>query len=130
MPTPAHHTLNDGTTLPLIGLGTYALRGMSGAEAMAAALDNGYRLLDSAVNYENEGAVGNALRRSSFCLTSWRSASLSGISCTPRRSCEGKLAKRFRDIYGWGGVLRGEINEVNRIMGAAYVSLQALAVGV
>lgn len=65
MPTPAHHTLNDGTTLPLIGLGTYALRGMSGAEAMAAALDNGYRLLDSAVNYENEGAVGNAVRRSS-----------------------------------------------------------------
>ena len=65
MPTPTHHTLNDGTTLPLIGLGTYALRGISGAEAMAAALDNGYRLLDSAVNYENEGAVGNAVRMSS-----------------------------------------------------------------
>ncbi|MDB5506823.1 MAG: 2,5-diketo-D-gluconic acid reductase [Devosia sp.] len=58
------HTLNDGTTLPAVGLGTYALRGIAGAEAMAAALHEGYRLLDSAVNYENEGAVGRAVRQS------------------------------------------------------------------
>ncbi len=58
------HILNDGTTLPAVGLGTYALRGISGAEAMATALDNGYRLLDSAVNYENEGATGKAVRMS------------------------------------------------------------------
>ena len=59
-----HHTLNDGTTLPAIGLGTYGLRGLAGAEAMAAALGEGYRVLDSAVNYENEGAVGRAVRSS------------------------------------------------------------------
>jgi diketogulonate reductase-like aldo/keto reductase len=64
MPTPSHHTLNDGTTLPLVGLGTYALRGIAGAESMADALRQGYRLLDSAVNYENEGAVGKAVRMS------------------------------------------------------------------
>lgn len=64
MSTPSHHTLNDGTTLPAIGLGTYALRGIPGAEAMADALHQGYRLLDSAVNYENEGAVGKAVRMS------------------------------------------------------------------
>lgn len=58
------HTLNDGTTLPAIGLGTYALRGLSGAQAMADALSEGYRLLDSAVNYENEGATGKAIRMS------------------------------------------------------------------
>lgn len=59
-----NHTLNDGTTLPAVGLGTYALRGIPGAEAMADALRAGYRLLDSAVNYENEGAVGKAVRMS------------------------------------------------------------------
>jgi 2,5-diketo-D-gluconate reductase A len=58
------HTLNDDTTLPAVGLGTYALRGIPGAEAMADALRQGYRLLDSAVNYENEGATGNAVRMS------------------------------------------------------------------
>jgi 2,5-diketo-D-gluconate reductase A len=64
MPALPTHTLNDGTTLPAVGLGTYALRGIPGAEAMADALRQGYRLLDSAVNYENEGAVGKAVRMS------------------------------------------------------------------
>ncbi|MBO9588549.1 aldo/keto reductase [Devosia sp.] len=58
------YTLNDGTTLPTIGLGTYSLWGHSGVDAMLAALQEGYRLLDSAVNYENEGAVGRAVRLS------------------------------------------------------------------
>lgn len=59
-----HYTLNDGTTLPNVGLGTYSLWGHAGADAMSAALQEGYRLLDSAVNYENEGAVGRAVRSS------------------------------------------------------------------
>ncbi|MDC4232272.1 aldo/keto reductase [Actinomyces sp. B33] len=56
--------LNDGTLLPAIALGTYNLRGRAGADAMAAAIRSGYRLLDSAFIYENEGAVGEALRLS------------------------------------------------------------------
>jgi 2,5-diketo-D-gluconate reductase A len=57
-------TLNDGTTLPRIGFGTYPLHGEDGIEAMVSALQLGYRHLDSAVNYENEAEVGEALRRS------------------------------------------------------------------
>ncbi|MDO4258171.1 MAG: aldo/keto reductase [Actinomycetaceae bacterium] len=59
-------TLNDGLDLPRLGLGTYALRGVDGARQMAAAIDTGYRLLDSAVNYENEAALGQAVRASSI----------------------------------------------------------------
>jgi diketogulonate reductase-like aldo/keto reductase len=55
-------TLNDGHTLPALGFGTYPLVGDAGGAAIRAALDHGYRLLDSAVNYENEGVVGAALR--------------------------------------------------------------------
>lgn len=58
-------TLNDGLVIPAIGLGTYNLRGASGVQAMTSAIDMGYRLLDSAFNYENEGAVGESIRRSS-----------------------------------------------------------------
>lgn len=58
-------TLNDGLTLPAIGLGTYDLRGAAGVNAITSGIDIGYRLLDSAFNYENEGAVGEAIRRSS-----------------------------------------------------------------
>lgn len=57
-------TLNDGTQLPQLGLGTYNLRGPEGVDAITAAIDSGYRLLDSAVNYQNEAEVGEAARRS------------------------------------------------------------------
>jgi diketogulonate reductase-like aldo/keto reductase len=58
------YTLNDGTTLPAIGFGTYPMRGEEGVSAIVSALDAGYRLVDTAVNYENETEVGEALRRS------------------------------------------------------------------
>jgi 2,5-diketo-D-gluconate reductase A len=58
------YTLNDGTTLPVVGFGTYPLRGTEGIEAMRHALEAGYTLLDTAVNYGNEAEVGEAVRRS------------------------------------------------------------------
>ncbi|MDQ2758209.1 MAG: aldo/keto reductase [Actinomycetota bacterium] len=58
------HHLSDGVTLPATGLGTYPLAGEDGIRAMVSALEVGYRYLDSAVNYGNEGEVGEALRRS------------------------------------------------------------------
>ena len=57
-------TLNDGTTLPVIGLGTYGLWGNAGANAVSSGINAGYRLIDTAYNYENEGAVGEGIRRS------------------------------------------------------------------
>lgn len=58
------HTLNDGTTIPAIGFGTYPLRGSRGVAALRDAIDAGYRLIDSAFHYDNEGAVGAAVRSS------------------------------------------------------------------
>jgi diketogulonate reductase-like aldo/keto reductase len=58
------HTLNDGTTVPFVGFGTYPLRGEDGIAAIVTALEAGYRYLDTAVNYENEREVGEALLRS------------------------------------------------------------------
>ncbi|MFT4230142.1 MAG: aldo/keto reductase [Microbacterium sp.] len=57
-------TLNDGTAFPELGLGTYKLEGEDGITAIAGAIDTGYRLLDTAVNYGNEAEVGEAVRRS------------------------------------------------------------------
>ncbi len=55
-------TAHDGFAVPVIGFGTYLLRGDSGARSIATALEAGYRLLDSAVNYDNEGTLGRAVR--------------------------------------------------------------------
>jgi diketogulonate reductase-like aldo/keto reductase len=57
-------TLIDGTTIPAIGFGTYPLRGEEGERTVAQAIGIGYRLLDTAVNYRNEDAVGRGLRAS------------------------------------------------------------------
>ena len=59
------HDLLDGQIIHDIGFGTYKLRGTQGVNAIVNALDVGYRTLDTAINYENEGVVGEALRRSS-----------------------------------------------------------------
>jgi diketogulonate reductase-like aldo/keto reductase len=58
------YPLNDGTTLPAIGFGTYPMTGGDAVDAIVSALDVGYRLVDTAVNYENETEVGDAVRRS------------------------------------------------------------------
>lgn len=54
--------LNDGHSLPAVGLGTYKLNGDDGTKAVLSGLETGYRLLDTALNYENEDAVGRAVR--------------------------------------------------------------------
>ncbi|GAF41538.1 oxidoreductase [Agrilactobacillus composti DSM 18527 = JCM 14202] len=59
------YTLSDGLVVPKVGFGTYKLNGAQGVNAITSALDVGYRLLDTAVNYENEGTVGQAIARSS-----------------------------------------------------------------
>jgi diketogulonate reductase-like aldo/keto reductase len=58
------HTLNDGASIPALGFGTYPMRGEEGVQAVVDAIGVGYRLLDTAVNYENESEVGEAIRRS------------------------------------------------------------------
>jgi 2,5-diketo-D-gluconate reductase A len=57
-------TLNDGHAIPEIGLGTYGLRNEAGIAALIAGIESGYRLLDTALNYQNEHEVGEAVRRS------------------------------------------------------------------
>lgn len=56
-------SLNDGATLPAIGLGTYRLNGAAGAKSIESGIRAGFRLVDTAFSYENEGAVGEAIRR-------------------------------------------------------------------
>lgn len=62
--TNTSYTLNDGHALPGIGFGTYQLTGDEGTDAVLSALGEGYRLLDTALNYDNEQQVGEAVRRS------------------------------------------------------------------
>lgn len=55
--------MNDGFTIPILGLGTSGLKGPAAEEAVYEALMKGYRLIDTAAWYENEEAVGKAISR-------------------------------------------------------------------
>ncbi len=57
-------TLNDGHTMPIIGLGVFTLSDADAEAAVLAALKDGYRLIDTAHIYGNEEAVGRAIKKS------------------------------------------------------------------
>lgn len=56
--------LNNGVEMPLIGLGTWDLRGQECTDTVSAALRLGYGLVDTARMYENETEVGAGIRAS------------------------------------------------------------------
>ena len=57
-------TLNDDHTMPIIGLGVAELSDAETEQAVSAALEAGYRSIDTASAYGNEAAVGRALASS------------------------------------------------------------------
>src|SRR5262249_56782117 len=56
--------LPGGVSMPMIGSGTWQLRGKAGREALLSALGAGYRHIDTATMYGNEADVGHALAAS------------------------------------------------------------------
>lgn len=70
-----HRKLLHAAQMPLLGLGTWPLRGAEAATAVRTAIERGYRLIDTAENYRNEDGVGQGIRdsgvdRSEIFLTS------------------------------------------------------------
>ena len=102
MITPAPTlTLANGVTMPLLGLGTWPMNDAEAAVAVANALDMGYRLVDTAENYENERGVGEGIRKSGvsradvFVTTKFNRKwhSVDGA----REACEASLARMGLD---------------------------------
>ena len=57
-------TLNNGVTMPALGLGVFQTPPEETTAAVEAALATGYRLIDTAAAYGNEREVGEGIRRS------------------------------------------------------------------
>jgi 2,5-diketo-D-gluconate reductase A len=53
---------DPATEVPVIGFGTYPLRGSDGVAALRSAIEVGYRFIDTAVNYRNEREVAQAVQ--------------------------------------------------------------------
>jgi 2,5-diketo-D-gluconate reductase A len=57
-------TLAGDVTMPMVGFGTWPMKGHQACEAVLTALRTGYRHVDTATMYANESEVGHALRDS------------------------------------------------------------------
>lgn len=56
--------LNNGVEMPMAGIGTFLLSPDEAEASVVSALENGYRLIDTANAYVNEKAVGRGMRKS------------------------------------------------------------------
>jgi 2,5-diketo-D-gluconate reductase A len=90
-------TLANGVDMPQLGLGTWPMNDAEAAAAVATALKMGYRLIDTAENYENERGVGEGIRNAGvsraevFVTTKFNRKwhSIEGA----RQACEASLAR-------------------------------------
>lgn len=57
-------TLNNGVQMPVIGFGTWDVRGEQGKRSILETLEAGYRLIDTVQMYNNEDIVGEAMKES------------------------------------------------------------------
>ena len=57
-------TLNNGVKMPMAGIGTFLLTPDEAEVSCVSALQDGYRLIDTANAYVNEKAVGRAMKKS------------------------------------------------------------------
>lgn len=57
-------TFNDGKRAPQLGFGVFQIDNDPAADAVATALQTGYRSIDTAAFYKNEDGVGEGIRRS------------------------------------------------------------------
>jgi len=140
-------TLNDDNTMPVIGLGVGELSEAETEQAVSAALEAGYRMIDTAAAYGNEAAVGRAvaasgIARDELFITTKLATEDQGFQSSQdalRRSLE-RLGLDYVDLYlihwpggehgkyidSWGGLMRAKEDGHSRSIGVCNSHAQHL----
>lgn len=133
-------SLNDGHTMPVLGLGVGELSDAETEEAVSAGLEVGYRLIDTAAAYGNEAAVGRAIAssgvpREEVFVTTKLATEDQGFQSSQdalKASLE-RLGLDYVDLYlihwpageggkyvdSWGGLLKSQSVGLTRSIGVA-----------
>ncbi|MFE4449315.1 aldo/keto reductase [Streptomyces sp. NPDC056796] len=131
-------TLNNGVKMPILGFGVFQIPAEETERAVTDALAAGYRLLDTAAAYENEVAVGNAIKASGIPREELFVTTKLWIQDAPaeqntRRALETSLAKLgldhvdlylmhqpFGDVHGqWRAMEAAHREGLSRAIGVA-----------
>jgi len=133
-------TLNDDHTIPVLGLGVAELSPEETESAVAAALEAGYRLIDTASAYGNEEAVGRAVAasgipREDLFITTKLATEDQGFQ-SAQDAIKGSLERLgldYVDLYlihwpaeqngkyidAWGGIMRSQADGFTRSIGVS-----------
>jgi len=130
-------TLNTGAQMPLLGLGAYDMHGREAEEAVATALEIGYRLIDTAQMYGNEAEVGKAVRNSAvprkqIFVTTKVNNHQQGYESTLRAFEESlrKLNIDYIDLYLVHWPIKGKRKDTWRALETLYRDEKVKAIGV
>jgi 2,5-diketo-D-gluconate reductase A len=119
--------LTTGAQMPMIGFGSWPLRGDQARDAILVALEAGYRHIDTATAYENEEPIGAAIRASGlprselFITTKLREGDVGREAETLRESLR-LLGTDYLDLWLHHGPAQPA---ENRQVWAAMIKLQA-----
>ena len=131
-------TLANGVEIPMMGLGVLKAKdGNEVAQAVTAALHQGYRLIDTAAIYKNESGVGLAIKesgipREEIFLTTKVWNSDQGYNATMKafeQSLE-KLQTEYVDLYLIHWPVAGKFKDTWRALEALYRQGKVRAIGV
>jgi 2,5-diketo-D-gluconate reductase A len=132
--------LNDGNAIPVLGLGVGELSDSETEQSVSAALEAGYRLIDTAAAYGNEAAVGRAIaasgvpREELFVTTKLATPDLGFQSAQDAiRASLSRLGLDYVDLYlihwpageqgkyvdSWGGLMKRKETGDTKSIGVA-----------
>lgn len=133
-------TLNNGITMPQLGLGVWQTKdGEEVEQAVGAALEAGYRLIDTAAVYGNEAGVGRAIAasaipRSELFITTklWNSDQGRDKARAALETSLEKLGIDYVDLYliHWPMPARGKYIETWQALEELYKERKIRAIGV
>ncbi|HTQ29562.1 MAG TPA: aldo/keto reductase, partial [Puia sp.] len=130
-------TLNNGITMPMLGLGVYKMYGREAEQTVLSALELGYRLIDTAAMYHNEKEIGDAvgkcgLPRNDIFITSKVNNADQGYDSTLRAFDESlrKLGSDYLDLYLVHWPLKNTRRDTWRALEKIYREGRARAIGV
>lgn len=129
--------LNNGISMPLLGLGVYDMYNQEAERAILQALEIGYRLIDTASMYGNEVEVGNAIRQSGLpreeiFLTTKVNDSDHGYDQALRafENSQRKLNCEYIDLYLIHWPIKNKRQDTWRALELLYQEGQVRAIGV
>ena len=129
--------LQNGTEMPIFGLGTWALRGQECIQAVTWAIEMGYRLIDTAALYGNEEEIGKAIEdskipRENLFITSkvWNSDQGYENTLKAFEKSLNRLKLSYLDLYLIHWPVSGLRNDTWRALEKIYESSRVKAIGI